>query len=159
MPGRIPLPDVCEPGKHEPAIVSRTGWPGAPSPKIANVCGKCGREIFRLVENPVSVSDPGDPWLTENQERDEIATASQQLYGFTQRVYGFTDCLGCNRRVAVVYPYSNSDKSIGIVDHEISPGKRCDHAGLAIWSEDLGWTEALFRDRYGPESIQKREGK
>ncbi len=69
------------------------------------------------------------------------------------RVCGTTQCLGCGQTVAVVYPYSNSDVSLGLVDHQTN-GKRCLHAGLSIWSIGHGWTEYKFRQRYGSAGIK-----
>jgi hypothetical protein len=41
------LPAVCDFGKHEPAIVSRTG--GNRDVRRFNACGKCGRQIERML--------------------------------------------------------------------------------------------------------------
>jgi hypothetical protein len=63
---RVPLPEPCKVGEHEPAIVCR-GSRGR-NAKIANICGRCGREIERQTEK----GGPGDPWLTEEQHAEEM---------------------------------------------------------------------------------------
>ena len=77
-----------------------------------------------------------------------------------RRVYGHTTCLGCCRRVEVIWPYSNSDSAIGIEDHGEMQGAeyvRCPDGGLRIWSQEHGWTEHRFRARYGEADIERIE--
>jgi len=73
----------------------------------------------------------------------------------SQRVYGMTTCERCDQRVEVVYPYTNSDESLGLIDHETRSGKRCQHAGLSIWTKRDGWVEDKLRQRYGEASIDR----
>jgi hypothetical protein len=138
MSGRIALPEPCPVGEHEPVILHRSGGASA---KLKNACGKCGQEIYRATETGAA----GDHWATADQRRPRNH----------QRVYGTVLCLGCNCEVLVVYPYTNSDRSLGLIDHFDAPGHRCPHAGLSIWDLDLGWTEERFRQRYGEASISK----
>lgn len=63
MSGRIPLPDPCRVGQHEPAILCRGG-----RQKVANRCGRCGREIERQTEK----GGPSDPWMTQEQHEAEM---------------------------------------------------------------------------------------
>ena len=60
-----------------------------------------------------------------------------------RRTIGTIHCKGCNQDVDVVYPYSNSDISVGIVDHDVPESmrhpwlkpeefQRCPHAGLSL---------------------------
>ena len=66
------------------------------------------------------------------------------------RKLGTTTCKGCGQQVDVIYPYSNSDTAIGLSDHEVPAEQRppwaraeemvrCEHAGLTIWSREIGW--------------------
>lgn len=65
MSGRIPLPDACPVGQHEPAILHRSGGASA---KVVNRCGRCGREIERQTEQ----GGRNDPWMTQEQHEAEI---------------------------------------------------------------------------------------
>jgi hypothetical protein len=65
MSGRIPLPEPCTVGQHEPAIVHRSGGRDA---RLVNRCGKCGREIERETEK----GGPRDPWMTQEQHDEAI---------------------------------------------------------------------------------------
>src|SRR4051812_34897988 len=118
MSGRIPLPDPCPAGEHEPAIVHRTGGKSA---NTHNRCGKCGRAIVRA---------EGLPWRLETPEEDAVAwpPSPQTVYERSkspQRVYGRTTCLGCKEDVDVVYAYTNSDDAICLIDHWDVPDHRC----------------------------------
>jgi hypothetical protein len=79
------------------------------------------------------------------------------------RTVGQIVCKGCGQTVAVAFVYSNSDRALGIVDHQVPNDQRpasaaptefvrCRHAGLQL-SCDGAWNKAALAS-YSPADIQ-----